>query len=140
MTKQKGEANLPIQRQFQIIETPEFVRAAGEHLPAIQREAVYYLLIMNPFVGTENADAPGTFSLPWGGHEQFRIHYCLSSVGNEIFLYAFDAAQPASSKALTVTKSPVVVGDLAKDLRRVGIGIGLKELWDLLKELISTLR
>jgi hypothetical protein len=122
--------------EFKVVETPAFVASADRVLPSVQREALYYLLVMNPLVGAENADNPGTFSLRWGDKEQYRIHYCLSSKGDEIFLYAIeeDPHDVGGTKKAKSSK-PKQDSEVVKDLRRAGIGVGLKELWDLFKQL-----
>ena len=112
MSKRHTEPTHPNVFQFEIVETPQFVAAAEKYLPATQRQALYWLLAMNPFVGTESAEVRGVFSVPWGDREQLLIHYC-------------EDAKLLSSG-----------GELAKDLRRAGMGVGVKELWDLLKGLL----
>lgn len=136
MSKRHTEPMHPNVFQFEIVETPQFVAAAENYLPATQRQALFWLLAMNPFVGTESADVRGVFSVPWGDREQHLIHYCVSNLGNEIILYLIETVELDKAKKDDDKKLLSSGGELAKDLRRAGMGVGVKELWDLFKGLL----
>ncbi len=119
------------QEPIKIIETPQFIEDAKKHLTDVQLKAVRHLLASDPAVGLPVEAHQEILSLEW--EKDLNILYLVSQDLTEIFLVAITRLGPDDPDGYRSEK----VNERLRSLKRIGIGIGIKELIEIILNLFK---
>lgn len=124
-------AGILSQEPIRIIETPQFIEDAKKHLTDVQLKAVRHLLASDPAAGSSVEAHPEILSLEWG--KGLYILYLVSQDLTEIFLVAITKMGPDDPGGYKSEK----INENLRTLKRIGIGIGIKELIEIILNLFK---
>ena len=119
----------------QVIESEQYRSEAAGMLSAVEQDAIRLLLATQPLRGEPVEGIPELLALRYREHpEPLIIYYCVVSA-REVCLIALDGgAAPASRLP---PKAREGLRGLLRDLRAMPLGIAVRELWELIKSLLS---
>lgn len=116
----------------EIVETRGFTANVGEYLSEIELEGLRYLLAAKPWIGEPDADVPGLLDLTW--REQIHVAYTVDRREGANTLYLVAIYSEAEDVPVTEQEREQIRSKLDW-LKKMGVGIGLKELVDWIKGL-----
>ncbi|MDP2220984.1 MAG: hypothetical protein Q8K34_12390 [Hydrogenophaga sp.] len=118
----------------EIVETHEFKRNYKKLISELELEAIRHLLAAKPGLGKSMKTLPGLLRLDWRP-ESVYIVYMVSTVSESltIHLIAIGSTPPAPDGG-----DRKQISDLLDTLKKIGIGLGIREiakkLWELMRE------
>lgn len=119
----------------QIIESEQYRSEAAGLLSEVEQEAVRLLLASRPLRGEPVEGIPELLALRWREQPQpLIVYYCVVSA-TELCLIALDGGAAPASRL--TPKSRERLRALLRDLRSMPLGIAVRELWELIKSLLS---
>lgn len=116
-----------MKHQVTVIETHVFAQAAAKYLSAVELDAIRHLLAAKPGAGEPSPAHPEILHLVWHARD-LRIAYLVSQDTKTIYLLTIEPT-------LTASQPDAKTKQTLKQLKRIGIGIGVKELIEKLLEL-----
>ena len=119
----------------QVIESEQYRSEAAGLLSEVEQEAIRLLLAARPLRGEPVEGIPELLALRYREQpEPLIVYYCLISA-REICLVALDGgAAPASRLP---PRGRERLRGLLRELRAMPLGIAVRELWELIKSLLS---
>lgn len=107
---------------IKIVETPQFVSDAKKYLTEVQITALRHLLASDPATGIPLESHPEILSLEW--LPDLNILYVVSQNLTEIFLVGITEIGPDDPDGFKSER----ISESLNTLKKVGIGVGIKEL------------
>lgn len=118
-----------------VIESEQYRSAAAGLLSEVEQEAIRLLLASRPFRGEPVEGIPELLALRYREHpEPLIVYYCVVSA-TELCLIALDGGSAPASRL--PPKGRERLRGLLRDLRSMPLGIAVRELWELIKTLLS---
>ena len=119
----------------QVIESEQYRAEAAGLLSDVEQEAIRLLLASRPLRGEPVEGIPELMALRYREHPgPLIIYYCVVSA-REICLVALDGGTAPASRL--TPKARERLRGLLRDLRAMPLGIAVRELWELIKSLLS---
>lgn len=116
-----------------IVETDEFKGKCGNYLGDVELDAIRHLLAAKPWLGEPISDLPGLLRIGW--RRDVHIIYMVSATTELLTIYLIAIGSNSPSPDGEGRKQ---INSLLDTLKKIGIGIGvreiIKELWELIKE------
>ena len=114
----------------EVVETKGFTASADDYLSEIEFDALRHLLAAKPWIGEPDSDAPGLLDLRW--REQLHVVYTVDRRENESRMDLVAVYFEDEDVAPSVAQREALRAKLDW-LKKIGVGIGLKELIEWLK-------
>jgi hypothetical protein len=116
----------------EIVETRGFASTVGEYLSEIELDGLRHLLAAKPWIGEPDSDAPGLLNLTW--REQIHVAYTVDRREGTNTVYLVAIYSEGEDVPVTEQERERIRSKLDW-LKKMGVGVGLKELIDWIKGL-----